>query len=607
MDSLRYAVLGPLASTAPNRAFLGCVVRDGVPRPDEPIAVVWLPDELSFDPDALNQLRRQAAWVRELRHPHVVGVYGIENFDEGWARLVEMIDGEPLPVVAAGLRAHGCLSPEVVVRIGLDAAAGLQHAHEFGETSNGQPIVHGGVRPETLMMGFDGRTRVSGFGASAFRPFRTLLEGRRATAFLAPEQLLGGADSASVRTDVYGLSAVLFELLTGAPPFWNEAELERAILTQDLRLPPELEDADALMSTLRRGLHRKSPERFSSMAEFAAALVAAGPCDRAELVRHLDAVFPPDAFMRSNRRALLASATDPDVLAILEPRSTDEAAPPRAASTPWSEAPDTEPPAPTPPDARQPDSTGPVPVASLSPEAAAGLSGPIARSGDLVSRPPDGAAAPAPDAGPITQFDHNAGDGSKSALALVAVLAFVLIGAVAWFGKGSTPEGLDAPSPRHPLPPEMLADALQAARPPPPPEATGPLRPVRLEAQPAVEVFRGRDRLGRTPLQVELRAGEHELRLTDAEQLINVYRRIEVEAAGDNAHRFELEPASVAVEAPPGATVFLNEVHVGQAPLAPLKIFEGRYLVLVQHLGKTFRAPIAVKPGQRIAVAAEFD
>ena len=589
MDPLRYAVLGPLASTAPNRAFLGCVVRDGVPRPDEPIAVVWLPDELALDPDALSQLRRQAAWVRELRHPHVVGVFGIEEFDEGWARIVEMIDGEPLPVVADGLRERGMLSPEVVVRIGLDAAAGLQHAHEFGETSNGQPIVHGGVRPETLMMGFDGRTRVSGFGASAFRPFRTLLEGRRATAFLAPEQLLGGADSASVRTDVYGLSAVLFELLTGAPPFWDEAELERAILTQDLRLPPEVEGAEGLMATLRRGLHRRSPQRFDSMADFAAALVAAGPCDRQVLVQRLDAVFPPDAVMRSDRRSLLASASDPDVLAILEPRFPEETPPRQEPSTPWSE----------PSEPGQPHSA----------DAAAGLSGPIARSSDLAapSVAEEGASPGAPDFGPITHFDHNAGDGSKSALALVAVLAFVLIGVVAWFGKGSTPEGLGAPSQRHPLPPEMIAEALRAARPPPPPEATGPLRPVVLDAAPAVEVFRGNDRLGRTPLQAKLRAGAHELRLTDAEQLINVYRRVDVRAEGDNAYRFELEPASVVVDAPAGSAVFLNEVHVGEAPIEPLEVYEGRYLVLVQHLGQTFRAPIAVAPGQRVAIAAEFD
>ncbi|MEM9111927.1 MAG: PEGA domain-containing protein [Myxococcota bacterium] len=582
MGSIRYAVLGPLASAAPNRAFLGCVVRDGVASPQEPIAVVWLPDELAYDQDALNQLRRQAEWVRALRHPHVVGVYGIESFDEGWARIVQMIDGEPLPVVASALRAQGQLEADVVVRIGLDAAAGLQHAHEFGEASNGQPIVHGGIRPETLLMGFDGRTRVSGFGASAFRPFRTLLEGRRATAFLAPEQLLGGADSASVRTDVYGLAAVLFELLTGAPPFWEEAELERAIMTKDLQLPPEVEGSEGLVATLQRGLHRQSPERYESMADFAAALVAAGPCDRETLVARLDELFPRQAFIRANRASLLESAVDPDTLAILEPSPSDEVSPPVGdASSPWSEAPAPEPPA----------------AAPTAKELSAGLTGPIARSVDL---------APEPD-GPITHFDRKAGDGSRTALALVAALAFVCIGAVAWFGKGAPPEGLETPSARHELPPEILAGAFEAARPPPPPEATGPQRAVALDATPSVEIYRGDEKLGRTPLQVELRAGQHELRLTDAERMINVYRTIEVRPDGENVLLFRLKPAILEIKAPDGATVFLNDVAVGRAPVEPRTVYEGRYLLVVQHLGQSYRAPIAVKPGQRVEVAAEFD
>jgi serine/threonine-protein kinase len=700
MPGRQYAVLGPLSSAVRSHAFLGCEVVNGVPVPEQPVVVVWLPESIAGDTEALMRMQRQTAWVERMAHPHIVRVFGLESFEEGWARIVELVDGEPLRVVAdrvgrpgpGGAVGERRLSGRFVVRIGLDVAAGLQYAHDFGREANGQPILHGGVRPETIMIGFDGRARISGLGASAFGPHRPVQPGIDGRSYLAPEQLLGGPDSASVQTDVYGLSAVLYELLTGAPPFGDADDVERAVLTEDLTAPYLPEQEQRLLKVLRQGLHRRSAARFQSLADLSLALMDTWapelPAGHDELAEAMEMAFPSDEFSRINRRDLLESAWDPDVASVLRAQP-----PPDAEGTPWGSAepgwssewssewasgldvgdePATvhaavhppagalasspaasrpviadAPPAGAPgdpwegevppipavrvatTDLEQPDEHDvspfpdpppsseelpqPEPMVDLpeapkaseepSPSEAAALTGPVGLGTVLDSERPS----------QVTRFDRRLGDGSRFALALVLVAAALFVGVLAFVRTFEPPEGLAEPEERHRLPPELLAEIMavqkEQERPPPPPEASGPERTVIFSVQPPVDVFRGTKPLGRTPLTVPLKAGLHEVRLTDADLAINVYRRIEVPPpSGSDPARIhiELQPATLRLTAPDGADVYLNSRPLGVAPLEPVPVYEGRYLLLVQLRGQRWRQRIDAEPGQTITTKADL-
>ena len=150
----QYAVLGPLTSAVEARAFLGCEVIGGAPRSDLPVVIVWLPDEVTGDAKQVSRLQRETAFVTQLKHPNIVRVYGLECFEEGWARVVAFVDGEPLARVLARAREEGVkIDARLTGRIFLDACEGVQHAHEEGQARYaGRPIVHGAIRPDTLFL-----------------------------------------------------------------------------------------------------------------------------------------------------------------------------------------------------------------------------------------------------------------------------------------------------------------------------------------------------------------------------------------------------------------------------------------------------------------------
>ena len=316
----QFAVLGPLQSGVATRAFLGVEMRDGRPAPGRPVVVVWMPEHVVADERQLARLKRETAFVTQLRHPHLIDVHGLVHFEEGWARVVEFIDGEPLTRVLADARRSGrSVPPELAARIVVDACEGVAHAHEEGMSRfNGRAIVHGGLRPDTLMVGFDGSVRVTGYGAAVLAPTVNGAPDPDILFYLAPEQILGGRGTASPATDVYALGAVLFEILAGHPPFAEADNPENAVLAE----PPPTFGEDGLTHRLgviaARAMAKRGPDRFESVDAMKVAVLDALADEAvvlpgaARLATLLADLIPVDAPERAGRRSLLASAVDPD-------------------------------------------------------------------------------------------------------------------------------------------------------------------------------------------------------------------------------------------------------------------------------------------------------
>lgn len=171
------------------------------------VAVKLLADALAFDPEARERFSREARSMAGLNHPNVVQVYDVGEFEERPYFIMEHVAGGSL---AERLRRDGALPPEDVDRIAVEALRGLAHAHAAG-------LLHRDLKPANLLVATDGTVKVTDFGVARAAESQTLTRTGIVLGtmrYLAPERLRGqGSTEAS---DLYGLGATLYELITAA-------------------------------------------------------------------------------------------------------------------------------------------------------------------------------------------------------------------------------------------------------------------------------------------------------------------------------------------------------------------------------------------------------
>ncbi|MFC8508463.1 serine/threonine-protein kinase [Streptomyces sp. NPDC057411] len=181
------------------------------------------------DPSAAERFRMEAQTAARLSHPHVVGVFDFGTWDGKLYLVMELVHGDSL----AGDRGQApVLSPEQVATVAAHAAAGLAAAHRQG-------VVHRDIKPGNLLRDADGTVKLADFGIARFvdDPSAALTTTGQIVGtglYLAPERALG--QPASPASDVYSLGCVLYQLLTGRPPF--RGDTATALLYQHIDTPP---------------------------------------------------------------------------------------------------------------------------------------------------------------------------------------------------------------------------------------------------------------------------------------------------------------------------------------------------------------------------------
>ncbi|MFI9611569.1 serine/threonine-protein kinase [Streptomyces sp. NPDC052023] len=217
------------------------------------------------DPTAASRFRLEAQTAGRLHHPYVVGVLDFGTFEDRLFLVMELVDGDSL----AGVLAHAGPQPAGrVARIAAQAAAGLAAAHQQG-------IVHRDIKPANLLLDADGTLKIGDFGIARFLddPAAALTATGQivgTSLYLAPERALGRP--AGPASDVYSLGCVLYQLLTGRPPF--QADTPIAILHQHLDaapVPPRQLGADLppAFESYLLGLLGKQPEHRPAAAQVA--------------------------------------------------------------------------------------------------------------------------------------------------------------------------------------------------------------------------------------------------------------------------------------------------------------------------------------------------
>jgi len=269
------------------------------------VSEVWLAHDLELErPVAVKLLssagtasrfEREARSVASLSHPNIVGVFDFGEHEGRPYLVLEYVPGGTLDE-----RLSKPLSDEDVAEIARDIAAGLAHAHERG-------IVHRDLKPSNVLFDGEGRAKIADFGVARVLSDATLTTTGAVVGtaqYMAPEQATGG--EVGPESDVYAFGVILFQLLTGRPPFESEHPVA------DM-LTKSWQDAPAVES-----FRPDAPPFLAALAASALALDRhARPADGAALVSALD------------QQALPATAATAETAVIAPPPPPERMPPPR--------------------------------------------------------------------------------------------------------------------------------------------------------------------------------------------------------------------------------------------------------------------------------------
>jgi serine/threonine-protein kinase len=273
------------------RGGMGVVYRARQTDLDRPVALKMILAHFLSSPEHLRRFRDEARAAAGVNHPHIVAVYEAGDIEGQPYFAMQYVAGRSL---AQALR-QGPLEPLAAARLVRDIARGVSHLHEHG-------IVHRDLKPSNILLGADDHPYVTDFGlvkllaGDSQRTSTGVIVGT--ASYMAPEQAAGRSVEVGPRSDVYSLGAILYETLTGQPPFREESPLDTLVLVLEGEpLPPRQRRPEVpagLELICLRCLEKSPEERFGSAEELARTLDAFLHGDDID-------VRPPDAATRLRR------------------------------------------------------------------------------------------------------------------------------------------------------------------------------------------------------------------------------------------------------------------------------------------------------------------
>jgi len=280
----RYEILSPIGAGG-----MGEVYRARDSKLHRDVAIKVLPDAVSRDPERLARFQREAQLLAALNHPHIAGIYGLEESNGVQALVLELVEGETL----AERLARGPMPVDEALPAARQIGDALEAAHEKG-------IVHRDLKPANVKLTPGGSVKVLDFGLAkalsidgsapdvTHSPTITAAATQAGVvmgtaAYMSPEQARGRA--VDKRSDIWSFGAVLYEMLTGRRCFEGEtvSDVLAAVLRQEpdwSALPPET--PPEVRALLSRCLERDPKKRLRDIGDawIEGAAVRAGPVER---------------------------------------------------------------------------------------------------------------------------------------------------------------------------------------------------------------------------------------------------------------------------------------------------------------------------------------
>ena len=273
----QYEIVGPVG-----KGGMASVYRAYQASLDREVAIKIMADQYASDPSFAERFRREARSIARLKHPNILSVYDAGE-DNGMLYIVmELIEGQTLKDELAGKP----LGIEKVGKIITQIGSALQYANAAG-------IIHRDVKPSNVLIDKDGRAVLSDFGiAKMAAEGQSQLTGTGMGVgtpdYMSPEQAMG--EELDARSDEYSLAVMVYELLTGRPPFTGDTPI--AVVMGHVSKPlPSMRQLNPAVpgnveKTVSKALAKSKEDRYEGTGAFSEALQ--------EAIRNKEAV-PPNA------------------------------------------------------------------------------------------------------------------------------------------------------------------------------------------------------------------------------------------------------------------------------------------------------------------------
>lgn len=254
------------------RGGMGVVYRGVHEALNRQVAVKALAPELTRDPQFRERFFSEARTQAHLQHPNIITIYDLLEDEEEFFIVMELVEGRGLDGVLEG---GGLAEPEARALFAQILAA-LDSAHSQG-------VIHRDVKSSNVLVTDDGRVKLMDFGIALLVGDKRLTQSSQTIGtpvYMSPEQILRPRE-VDHRTDIYSAGILLYEMLTGAPPY--DAETEYEIKKQHIERPfADVAAADSaapppFVGALTRALAKDPDDRFGSAGEFLRALPGEHP------------------------------------------------------------------------------------------------------------------------------------------------------------------------------------------------------------------------------------------------------------------------------------------------------------------------------------------
>jgi serine/threonine protein kinase len=241
---------------------------------DRKVALKFLPEAFTSDPERMARFEREAKLLASLNHPNIAGIYGLEQADGNRFLVLEYVEGETLQARLS----KGALPLEDALELCRQIAEGLEAAHEKG-------VIHRDLKPANVMITAEEKVKILDFGlAKAFSDDAQNIDSSQSptlteamtqpgvilgtAAYMSPEQAKG--KSVDKRADIWAFGAVLFEMLTGKPAFPGEdiSEILASVIKGDSNLsllPKNIHTR--VREVLARCLQKDLRKRYADIAD----------------------------------------------------------------------------------------------------------------------------------------------------------------------------------------------------------------------------------------------------------------------------------------------------------------------------------------------------